>query len=214
MRTTLVPGLLLALTQLCLVGLACAQSAPPAVTAHLQRGRAAASDGDYELAARELAMARANGAEGVDVEVALASWRAGQDGAALEVLALSPEPEAPLLAYAMRRGLEPALALMLSPTARHDVSSALAVADAELVAAQVLGWSAAIGGTASLVTLIWPDGCQSRCDPTRYDVAAGLGFGSIATLAASLTLAIFGVVQREEAESPLRLDASGPSVRF
>jgi hypothetical protein len=158
-------------------------------------------------------MARAGGA-GVDVEVALASWQAGHDGAALEILVLSPEPEAPLLAHAMRCGLEPALALTLSPTMRHDVAAALAVADAALVAAQVLGWSAAIGGAASLVTLFLPDGCQSHCDATGNDVATGIGFGAIATLAASLTLAVVGVVQREGAESPLRVDASGLSVRF
>lgn len=214
MRTTILFVLVQALSLLSVVELARAQSAPPAATAHLQRGRAAASDGDYETAARELAMARTAGAGGVDVEVALATWRAGQDGAALEVLALSPEPEAPLLAHAMRRGLEPALALTLSSTTRHDVAAALAIADAELAAAQVLAWSAAIGGTASLVTLLWPDGCQSPCDATRYEVAAGLGFGSIATLAASLTLAIVGVVQREDAESPLRVDAGGLSARF
>jgi len=214
MRTVLALVLVLALSQLSFVLLARAQSAPLATAAHLQRGRAAASDGDYDTAARELAMARVAGAGGVDLEVALASWRAGQDGAALEILASSPEPEAPLLAHAMRRGLDPARALTLSSTTRHDVAAALAIADTELVAAQVLGWSAAIGGTASLVTLLFPDSCQSHCDATRYDVAAGLGLGSIATLVGSLTLAIVGVVQRESAESALRVDASGLSVRF
>ncbi len=177
--------------------------------------RSAASRGAYEDAVRGYSQARASGGSGLDVELALASWQAGQDGFALDVLAQSREDEAPLLAHAMRADLDPALVLTLRPDTRRDLIAQLAIAQAELDASQGLVWASALAATGTMLAFLWPTGaCQGACDDVRLHTAGALGLVSLSTLAAGLTLAIAGRVTRAGAASPLRADARGVSLVF
>lgn len=176
--------------------------------------RSAARHGDYEEAVRGYAQARAVGAGGLDTELALASWQAGQDGFALDVLAGSTEEEAPLLAHAIRAELDPALVLTLAPSTRRDIGAQLTDAAIAFDASQVLMWTSALGTTAAVLSFAWPETCQGACDETKLHVAGALGLGALTTLAAGLTLAIVGHVGRASAVSPLRADARGVALVF
>jgi hypothetical protein len=190
-----------------------AQDATP--SSHVARGRAAARDGDFELAAEELAAAQAGGAPGLDLELALAAWQAGHDADALRVLSGSAEPAADLLSHALRRDLDPARVLSLPRESLRNISSELSLARTELVAAQVLAWTSALGGSASLaVELLAPRSCQSGCRSDAVEISVGLALGSLAALLGSIALASVGSLRRDVAESMLRLDAAGASLLF
>jgi hypothetical protein len=182
----------------------------PATEPLLAEAREAAGQGHYEEAARAYALARAAGREGLDTELALASWQAGHDGEALDVLRRSDEDEAALLAHAIRRSLDPALVLAFDHESRARILADVADAQRALDASQVLLWISALASTASVLALVWPEApCDGGCAPGRHDAAAGLGIASLGTLAIGLTLVIVGQAQRTSAESPLRVDASG-----
>ncbi|MFN7696905.1 MAG: hypothetical protein ACK6CU_03425 [Deltaproteobacteria bacterium] len=184
-------------------------------SSHVARGRTAARGRDFELAAQELAAARAGGARGLDLELALAAWQAGRDAEAFGVLDASAEPEADLLSYALRRDLDPARVLSLPRESLRNISSELSLSRAELVAAQVLAWMSALGGSASLaVELLAPRSCQAGCGSEAIDISVGLALGSLAALLGSVTLASVGSLRRDAAESVLRLDARGAALLF
>ena len=181
----------------------------PAAEAFLTEAREAAAQGHYEEAARAFALARAAGREGIDTELALASWQAGHDGEALDVLRRSDEDEAALLAHAIQRSLDPALVLAFDHESRARILADVGDAQRALDASQAFLWISALSSTASVLALVWPEApCEGGCGP-RLDAAAGLGIASLGTLAIGLTLVIVGQAQRASAESPLRADASG-----